>query len=725
MVLSPESTLLLRGLVGSGVRQELTPASTEILKTDGCKQIVDWINEAVHVRKRLKINDGQQQVMADFDAMRDFAEGELGLELYRLLWNERKWADFDDSSMLHWGASILQANGLLPTGHTWLVWHKAYTHTVATPADLISLAAILVPSLDVDELANTLSEVSNHTGIPMPGMTASLEFWQAMGSENNDAEVWSDAEKLRVQILHNSAEYEDIVNAKSAVWKKVLLWTPQSALIQLMGEGLDEHLKSQSEEIGNIEEFEKLGDTEGILASLPATPLTMRPIISKFKATAVDPEAFEGVHPKLIQSMAASIAYSRPEVKEKIKVFLLGGNGIGHSAVLLKVRNGLVLFDFGLSVVNSTVARHHPLISKVDAVLLSHAHLDHCGGLPLLSQLGRDVPILARKETQLLSRTLMEDTVRILRKKIDRKILETNPTLDGLSNSANTTYVLNNFADLPVDKPIKVLPGMEITARRAGHLFGSTGFEIDVAGKRLFYTGDFNQDTGRLLPEAKFPTDCDVMIFDGTYYRRYDEKEKREGKLRKIIESHERVIIPAFSLGRTQEMLMALRDMKIDKERTIVLTGMGGRLTRDLGIYGGRGRSKKGVRIVGMLNEAEFGEGTVVIAGQGMGQAGPSRALLDFSANDPETAVIFCGYQAPGTLGFHWLQGNSAICKKYKQSVARVKFSGHTNGANLDKFIDSQSGKKIMVHTPKDTLSRLNENDEVRMPSQIDWQLKL
>ncbi len=140
---------------------------------------------------------------------------------------------------------------------------------------------------------------------------------------------------------------------------------------------------------------------------------------------------------------------------------------------------------------------------------------------------------------------------------------------------------------------------------------------------------------------------------------------------------------------------------------------MGGRLIRKLHITvgsSGSGRST-GVNIVPTVDPEDFGDNCIVICGQGMLQAGTSRNLFESTAEDSDTSVVFCGYQAPNTLGYHLLNQHTYLKSKYKQQVFRLKMSGHSSSKTLNNFISTISGTKIMVHSPKEARENIKKSD--------------
>ena len=137
-------------------------------------------------------------------------------------------------------------------------------------------------------------------------------------------------------------------------------------------------------------------------------------------------------------------------------------------------------------------------------------------------------------------------------------------------------------------------------------------------------------------------------------------------------------------------------------------------LATELNMISGMGQPTEttGLHIMPRLNdEAEFTEGSIVIAGQGMLQNGTSRNLLDYSANDEETGVVFCGFQAPYSLGNDLINNNPYLKGKYKQKLYKIKMSGHTSPETLNSILNKTSGDKIVVHAPNDQEKLLYKDD--------------
>jgi Cft2 family RNA processing exonuclease len=408
--------------------------------------------------------------------------------------------------------------------------------------------------------------------------------------------------------------------------------------------------------------------------------------------------------------------YSKPELEENVRIYYPGGPHIGHSAIVVKSNFGSFMMDFGMSVVNTSSSRWLPLMDKLDFVLISHAHMDHSGSLPLLYGSERKLPWFGHAHTRVMTEMLWGDTRRLTWGNVDHDVVEADPYLKRLVSRGSILNALNNFHDFKVGETKRLLPSIKVTSHDASHLFGSLGFDIEIGGKRILYTGDCNIDKG-----ATFPTDADITLFDSTYFERYDTYDPAEVGLKAALESSDRILIPAFSMGRSQEILFELKKLGAEKDWTIYLTGMGGKLASKLNITVGRSPTKGsgGTIIAPTVKPEEFVEKSIVIAGQGMLQAGTSRWLFDDTKEDDRTSVILCGYQAPNTLGYHLLQNHNHLLGRYQQQIRRVKMSGHTSGGELDKFMDNLSNRKVMVHAPEGAYQN-KERQDVEAPQKFD-----
>ncbi|NPD88782.1 MAG: MBL fold metallo-hydrolase [Asgard group archaeon] len=465
----------------------------------------------------------------------------------------------------------------------------------------------------------------------------------------------------------------------------------------------------------SIAEFQKKIENIYHEEGFPVVPTTVDPVLqphlTKIDAKSVQMDKLATLPKELIKEFVSSKAYSSPSNAHKIRITFLGGGGIGNMGIVVQHDNNAILLDFGMSVANNAIPRWHPSLQFVKAVLVSHAHLDHSGGLAYLINSKNDKRWYGSPTTKVLVEKLLYNTSNIIKEK-KRQQNQFTPAMHSYLQTSNLINLFNAFLPLKPKKTIEVAPGFEVTPYPASHLFGSYGYEINIFGKRIFFTGDFSTDPSELFSGAKFPKDCDLTIFDGTYYNGHIPEEDPNTQILQAVERNTRLIVPAFSVGRTQEMIKRLHRLGISKKRQIITTGLAAEITKLMGI-------KAEYDIKKSFQPTDFEENDIVIAGHGMLQGGTARTLLDSTKEDNKTGIILCGYQAPNTLGFALKISHPLAKQQFHQDVTSAHISGHTTPSSLNEFIANLEGKKVMIHTPRG-VNTLKEHKEVTIPSYLE-----
>ncbi len=399
---------------------------------------------------------------------------------------------------------------------------------------------------------------------------------------------------------------------------------------------------------------------------------------------AIDPVVFEMIPDKMRVQLMPAIVYST--APKRVEILFIGGPRIGHSGIIIKTDCGGVLLDFGLSVANQQIPSWEPEVDMVDSVLISHAHLDHVGGLPILYD-KYDGRWCSTGLTAAITKMLLEDALAVGTpsppRRSDRRDLISRFT------KKNIDTVIKNHVKLEVGKSSEVGGGIVVTPIDASHVPGSVAYVIDVEGFRILYTGDFNLDPSAILPGAALPTDTDVIIFDGTYWGREDfDRVRVYGQVTDIVNNYGPIIIPAFAVGRSQEMLTILDQIGASSERNIIVAGLAEKVTKMTGFSGAWEGIKK--------NKVVLEREDILVSGGGMLNGGPAKQHFEEHRENPEAAVILCGYLAPRTPGWNLLYGfEPHLCR-----VEYARLSAHSSSSRLGEFIRSCTAKKIMVHTP-------------------------
>ncbi len=400
--------------------------------------------------------------------------------------------------------------------------------------------------------------------------------------------------------------------------------------------------------------------------------------------------------------MSNSIVKSIPI--DKMNLLFHGGAGeVGRSCISVDDR---YLFDAGLKI--SEEGSEYPMLfdaRRIKAVFLSHAHLDHNGALPLLNHRGLNCPVFCNSMTRDLSKIMLSDSFHV------EKLENQSP---GYSRE-NIYNVLALMQNTVYDREYRH-DGLKFRFLYAGHIPGSASVLIEYKGKRILYTGDINTSETHLLKGAgKFPKDVDVMICESTYGdRNHPPRKSAEeaftGMVRKTIDRGGTALIPAFAVGRSQEVLMILAKSRWDVP--VYLDGMSKQVSalflkraEFLKDRTGLQAALKDVRFVKKPRERKeiIKEQAIIVTTSGMLDGGPVIDYLGSLYFDARSSVLMTGYQAEETNG-RLLQEQGkvyidGIRLKVKGTVKKYDFSAHSGRKELIRLIERIRPKKLVfVH---------------------------
>jgi metallo-beta-lactamase family protein len=392
--------------------------------------------------------------------------------------------------------------------------------------------------------------------------------------------------------------------------------------------------------------------------------------------------------------------------------FLGAARSVTGSCYELRVGGRTVLLDCGQiqgSRLDEELNRVPLPIGHVDAVVLSHAHIDHSGRLPLLAKQGFKGPIYTHRATGDLCAIMLTDAAYLHEKDAEwqskkrrRKGLQ---SVEPLYTRDDAQAVLAQLVGFEYDVAHEIVPGVQVTLRNAGHILGAAIVELALRENgrtfRLVFSGDLGYSHAPLLEAPAAIEHADLVLMESTYGgRNHRAFGATIDELRSIIrgaaDGGGNILIPAFAVGRTQDLLFLLQrhyrdfglerwQVYLDSPMAIAATELYWRhadLQKDR-LFGADGASAPANVIAAQSTEDSqrinaIKGGAIVIAGSGMCTGG--RILHHFKHNlwRPECHVIMIGFQAEGTLGRRLVDGAERV--RLWQETIRVEAKVHTVG---------------------------------------------
>src|SRR3989304_117851 len=259
--------------------------------------------------------------------------------------------------------------------------------------------------------------------------------------------------------------------------------------------------------------------------------------------------------------------------------FLGAAQTVTGSQHLLEINGHKLMLDCGLYQGHrqEAIQRNRTFqfdVSGLDAMILSHAHMDHSGNLPNLVKNGYHGPIHAQRASAHLTRIMLEDSAHIQEsdaEHVNRRHAKNGETLvQPLYPAADAVRTNEQFVEQDYDKPFEPIPGVIATFVEAGHILGSTAIVLDIEEKgrklRFWFSGDIGRPELTLIRDPVLPSKADILLMECTYGdRRHPPPDQAYEQLRNIVKDTlgrgGKVIIPAFAVGRTQEIVYNLHRM--------------------------------------------------------------------------------------------------------------------------------------------------------------------
>ncbi len=435
----------------------------------------------------------------------------------------------------------------------------------------------------------------------------------------------------------------------------------------------------------------------------------------------------------------------------KIKFCGAAGTTTG-SQHLIEVNGQRILLDCGMFQGRREEAFHinreFPYFDpeSIDAVVLSHAHIDHSGNLPNLAKKGFRGNVYATYATRNLCQIMLADAARIqehdcafINKMNKRKGIDA-PHAVPLYTEQDAEQCLRLFVDINYERPIIIAPGVTLRFYDAGHILGAAQICLDIRDdedgrqKRLLFSGDVGRGNNELLMDPVAVPDVDIMIMETTYGGRHHESPPRDDEafrecIRRSLSRGGRIYIPAFAVERTQQLLYLLNKAYSESELPLLPVYVDSPLAVSATeiyrlhpecfnpeVYEFLFREKdpfgfEHLRLIRSVAESQSlnkmkGQ-AIIISASGMCEAGRILHHLANNIENPRNTVLFVGYCAEHTLGRKIMDGWEEVPilgRKYdvKAAVEELdSFSGHADHDELIRYFKATGGEKskvLLVH---------------------------
>ncbi|MEK7642757.1 MAG: MBL fold metallo-hydrolase [Patescibacteria group bacterium] len=408
------------------------------------------------------------------------------------------------------------------------------------------------------------------------------------------------------------------------------------------------------------------------------------------------------------------------------KLFFFGGVGTTTGANFLLEQEGhKVLIDCGLlqgvkeaNNFNSASFPYDP--NKISDLFVTHAHIDHIGRIPKLIKAGFRGTIYSTPETKSISELLLYDAYKIMMNN-ERK----NGEIHDMYGEEDIKKAISMWQTKDYGQVFENGNGWKVVFRDAGHILGSSMVEIEIAGKKIVFTGDLGNSPSLLLKDTETINNADYLVMESVYGdRNHESKEERREKLKKIINEAIRrggeIVIPTFAVDRAQSILYELNNMVEDGEVPSVPVFLDSPLAEKVAeIYKDsthlfndkiQQEIKAGdnifdfpkLHIIHSYRESTAIQNTsnpkIIIAGSGMSEGG---RVLEHEARmlgDSLNTLILVGYQPVGTLGrkledgvdnIEIFQNRKAEKIKVRAKIEKVQgYSAHKDSDHLLEFVE-------------------------------------
>jgi metallo-beta-lactamase family protein len=420
--------------------------------------------------------------------------------------------------------------------------------------------------------------------------------------------------------------------------------------------------------------------------------------------------------------------------------------GVTGSCHLVEYQRVKILIDCGLFQGAEESKNYEPFPfdpSEVDYLILTHAHIDHCGRIPLLAKEGFKGKILCTKPTAQISRIMLLDAAKVMEetyksklKKAERLGEFVNPPIYEEIDVLES-FDLFHHPYLEYEKEYELYPEIKFRLKDAGHILGSAFVELNVKGKHLTFSGDLGNKNKPIVRDPQLPSRADVVFIETTYgdrnHRSFEESkaEFEEAVLRTLYRGGN-VLIPSYALERAQDILFVLREMyerDILPECEVFLDSPLAINATKIFLQNPEFFDRETYRIFKERDPFSFPylkftrsveeskkindirSGAIIIAGSGMLTGGRILHHLKHNLWREECSLIFVGYQPRGTLGRKIIEGAERVRILGEEIAVKSEiytingFSSHAGQRELKEWLSHASPENVfLVHGEEDKM---------------------
>jgi metallo-beta-lactamase family protein len=430
------------------------------------------------------------------------------------------------------------------------------------------------------------------------------------------------------------------------------------------------------------------------------------------------------------------------------KLIVHGAAGtVTGSCFEIRSRSGRMLVDCGLFQGPRTLEalNFEPFAfdaASLDAVVLTHAHLDHSGLLPRLAAEGFRGSLLCTPATADLLAVMLPDAARIQEQEAERRNRRADrvdePAVAPLYTSADAEAAIALVRHARLGERLEVMPGVAARFWNAGHILGSASIELEVDGVSLLFSGDLGPEHKSFHLDPDGPAGVDHVFCESTYGDRSrppttieERRLQLEQEVRMALKRGGNLVIPVFALERTQELLLDLAALidsgKLPHLQVFVDSPLASRATEvfrrhrheleDLGP--GDAFRHPGFHFVETAEQSmglNAMSGAVILAASGMCEAGRIRHHLRHNLPRPESTILFVGFQAQGTLGRTLVEGARRVRMSGRDVAVRAEvrridsYSAHADRDGLAAWVRARRpirGTLFLTHGERGALQAL------------------